>query len=72
MNTGHIVGGGLGVMVGVVLSSLLSKYTSIHLTDSDAALTGSALLAAGIAVGHGIYSHGIVGIFTEVWRGQKK
>lgn len=70
LNTGHVTGGGFGALIGVIIATLLRRFGHYSLSDADAVLLGSACVSAGIGIGHGVFTHGITGLFREIWRGQ--
>ena len=72
MNASHVTGGGLGALLGVVISALLSKYANYDVTVTDAALIGSSAVAAGVGLGHAIGLYGIKGLFARLWSGEPK
>ena len=72
MNASHVTGGGLGALLGVVISALLSKYANYDVTVTDAALIGSSAVAAGVGLGHAVGKFGIKGLFSRLWSGEPK
>lgn len=72
MQVSHVAGGGIGALLGAVAAGLLHKFTSLTVSDVDAALIGSAALSLGVGLGHAIDTYGVKGLFARLWRGAPK
>lgn len=72
MQASHVVGGGAGAFLGALLAGLLNHFTSISLSDVDAAMIGSAFLSAGVGLGHAISQYGVLGLFGVLIHGSAK
>lgn len=69
LRASHVAGGGFGGVVGAAAAAVLNHY-GVHVSDLDAALLGSAALAAGTGLGHVVGKVGVVGAVKLLWRGR--
>lgn len=69
LRASHVAGGGLGGVIGAAAAAVLNRY-GVRISDLDAALFGSAALAAGTGLGHVVGQVGIVGAVKLLWRGR--
>lgn len=71
MNTSHVVGGGAATLLGAVAVSLVNRFFHSHVSDADALVVGSAVVSAGVGLGHVIGSVGVSGLFSKLMHGSK-
>lgn len=66
----HAVGGSTAAILGAVAVGVANHF-GYTLSDPDALVLGSAVLGAGLGLGHVIGEVGIVGAVKQLWRGRR-